>query len=201
MRFHRFPSGDAIAFGNRVDDLVVLEMRPGLGRFEVGQREKRVHHLQLGGGDGLDQGPARRRLGELNVKTAVFADELPRVVPLFHLGDERPDLTHLLAIALLSPVIYPWYLLWGLLCLAPITRGLQRNLVLLACAIASVLALPGLPGLPADLLAAAFAVLAVILLVATGDARVGLAAAVATARRTARGRRPPVRSEIERTPR
>jgi alpha-1,6-mannosyltransferase len=107
----------------------------------------------------------------------------------------------LLAIALLSPVIYPWYLLWGLLCLAPITRGLQRSLVLLACASASVLALPGLPGLPADLLAGGFAVLAVILLVATGDARVGLAAAVATARRTARGRRPAVRSGIERTPR
>ncbi len=106
----------------------------------------------------------------------------------------------LLAIAFLSPVIYPWYLLWGLLCLAPITQGLQRSLVLLACASASVLALPGLPGLAEDLLAAAFFVLAMITLVAAGDTQVRVAAALATARRTLHARRPEARPEIERTP-
>lgn len=31
----------------------------------------------------------------------------------------------LLAVALLGPVLYPWYLLWGLVCLAPFVRGRQ----------------------------------------------------------------------------
>ena len=58
----------------------------------------------------------------------------------------------LTAVALLSPVIYPWYLLWGALCLAPITQGRRRDLLALACAIGAVTALPGLPRLTADLL-------------------------------------------------
>jgi len=64
----------------------------------------------------------------------------------------------LLAVALLGPVIYPWYALWGLVCLAPIARGRMRELVVLGCAIESVAALPGMPRLAADLVAVGLAV-------------------------------------------
>ncbi|MCW2498011.1 polyprenol phosphomannose-dependent alpha 1,6 mannosyltransferase MptB [Jatrophihabitans sp.] len=46
----------------------------------------------------------------------------------------------LLWIGLLSPVLYPWYLLWGLLCLAPATRGAQREWLIGLSAAAAVLA-------------------------------------------------------------
>lgn len=92
----------------------------------------------------------------------------------------------LLAIAVLSPVIYPWYLLWGLLCLAPIARGLQRNLILLTCAIGSMLALPGLPGLADDLLASAFAVVAAITLLFTGDTWSRIVVMLGNAKRTSK---------------
>jgi hypothetical protein len=78
----------------------------------------------------------------------------------------------LLAVALLSPVIYPWYLLWGVLCLAPVARGYLRKLLIATCASAAVMAVPGLPGYAADLIAAALAVCAVVMLV---DARAILA--------------------------
>jgi hypothetical protein len=77
----------------------------------------------------------------------------------------------LLAIALLSPVIYPWYLLWGVLCLAPIARGLLRKLLIATCASAAAMAVPGLPGYAADLIAGGLAVYAVMMLV---DARAAL---------------------------
>jgi len=64
----------------------------------------------------------------------------------------------LLAVALLGPVIYPWYALWGVLCLAPIARGRLRELIVLGCAIESVAALPGLPRLTADVLAVGLAI-------------------------------------------
>lgn len=57
----------------------------------------------------------------------------------------------LLAVALLSPVIYPWYLLWGVLCLAPVARGRLREALVVVCAGATVMAVPGLPRLIADL--------------------------------------------------
>jgi hypothetical protein len=62
----------------------------------------------------------------------------------------------LLAIAFLSPVIYPWYLLWGVLCLAPVAKDRMRGLLVLACASGAILAVPGLPRLTADLIDTAF---------------------------------------------
>jgi hypothetical protein len=56
----------------------------------------------------------------------------------------------LLAVALLSPVIYPWYLLWGVVCLAPIAQGRLRHLLAVGCTCAAMLALPGLPRVLAD---------------------------------------------------
>jgi hypothetical protein len=49
----------------------------------------------------------------------------------------------LLAIALFAPVLYPWYLLWGTLCLAPTANGTRRIAVLASCAAGCVLTPPG----------------------------------------------------------
>jgi hypothetical protein len=49
----------------------------------------------------------------------------------------------LLAIALLAPVLYPWYLMWGTLCLAPTATGTRRIAVLALCAAGCVLTPPG----------------------------------------------------------
>ncbi|MDQ2748219.1 MAG: polyprenol phosphomannose-dependent alpha 1,6 mannosyltransferase MptB [Actinomycetota bacterium] len=51
----------------------------------------------------------------------------------------------LLALALLSPTIYPWYLLWGVLCLAAAVTGRERDWLVLACGVTSVAAITGAP--------------------------------------------------------
>lgn len=52
----------------------------------------------------------------------------------------------LLTIGLLSPVLYPWYLLWGVLCLAPTARGARRDWVLALSCAACVLLTVGFGG-------------------------------------------------------
>lgn len=42
----------------------------------------------------------------------------------------------LLAVGVLSPVVYPWYLLWGLLCLVPTARAARTDWLVLACGLA-----------------------------------------------------------------
>ncbi len=49
----------------------------------------------------------------------------------------------LLAVALSGPVVYPWYLLWGLVCLAPTARASRTKWLLLASALACVMTPPG----------------------------------------------------------
>ena len=49
----------------------------------------------------------------------------------------------LLAMALLAPVLHPWYLLWGTLCLAPTATGPRRVMVLALCAAGCILTPPG----------------------------------------------------------
>jgi alpha-1,6-mannosyltransferase len=49
----------------------------------------------------------------------------------------------LLAIGVLSPTIYPWYLLWGVLCLASAATGLRRDWLIAISSAAAVLVLPG----------------------------------------------------------
>jgi hypothetical protein len=49
----------------------------------------------------------------------------------------------LLALALLAPVLYPWYLLWGTMCLAPAAAGSRRIVVIGFCAAGCVLDVPG----------------------------------------------------------
>jgi hypothetical protein len=48
-----------------------------------------------------------------------------------------------LALALLAPVLYPWYLLWGTLCLAATASGTRRITVLAVCASGCLLIPPG----------------------------------------------------------
>ena len=50
----------------------------------------------------------------------------------------------LLAIGLLAPVLYPWYLLWGVCCLAPSATRVRRDWVLALSALACVLTPAGL---------------------------------------------------------
>lgn len=49
----------------------------------------------------------------------------------------------LLTAAILAPVVYPWYLLWGLCCLAPAAAGVRRDWVVALSAVACVLAPSG----------------------------------------------------------
>lgn len=51
----------------------------------------------------------------------------------------------LVALALLSPTVYPWYLLWGAICLASLAAGRQRDWLVAGCAVASVAAITGAP--------------------------------------------------------
>jgi len=49
----------------------------------------------------------------------------------------------LLAVGLLGPVLYPWYLLWGVVCLAPTARAASRDWIVLISGFACVLNPPG----------------------------------------------------------
>ncbi len=50
----------------------------------------------------------------------------------------------LVAMSLLSPVFYPWYALWGLVCLAPLADRRARNWLAALSALAATVNLPGL---------------------------------------------------------
>lgn len=56
---------------------------------------------------------------------------------------ERTAGYSLLALALFAPVLYPWYLLWGAICLAPTANGSRRSAVLALCAAGCLLNPPG----------------------------------------------------------
>jgi hypothetical protein len=49
----------------------------------------------------------------------------------------------ILAVGVLSPVVYPWYLLGGIVCLAPTARGARRDWIVLLSAVGCVLSPPG----------------------------------------------------------
>lgn len=51
----------------------------------------------------------------------------------------------LLALAALGPVFYPWYLLWGVLCLLPTATPRRRDWLIALCGVATLVALTGLP--------------------------------------------------------
>ena len=71
----------------------------------------------------------------------------------------------LLAVGLLSPVLYPWYLLWGALCLAPAAVGARRDWVVALSAAACVLMPAGLATRTAHALTlAALVIIGVVLM-------------------------------------
>jgi hypothetical protein len=51
--------------------------------------------------------------------------------------------TGLLAVGLLGPVLYPWYLLWGVVCLAPTAHAARRDWLVFVSAFACLLSPPG----------------------------------------------------------
>ncbi len=67
---------------------------------------------------------------------------------------ERTAGYSLLALALLAPVLYPWYLLWGLLGLAPSVNGARRIVLLGLCAAGCVLEPPGFASTPTHVVTA-----------------------------------------------
>jgi hypothetical protein len=68
----------------------------------------------------------------------------------------------LLALGLLAPVLYPWYLLWGCTCLAPTAAGVRRIVVLALCAVGCVLVPPGFSPLTANVLTGVALVVALL---------------------------------------
>jgi hypothetical protein len=69
-----------------------------------------------------------------------------------------------LALALLSPVLYPWYLLWGVVCLAPAATGARRVAVLALSVVGCLLNPPGFSTTTTNVLSGfAIAVTAVVL--------------------------------------
>lgn len=81
----------------------------------------------------------------------------------------------LLALALLSPVMYPWYLLWGIVCLAPAATGVRRVAVLALSVVACLLNPPGFTNTTTNVLSAvALAVTAIVLLALPSVRRVTL---------------------------
>jgi hypothetical protein len=79
---------------------------------------------------------------------------------------ERTAGYSLLALAFLSPVLYPWYLLWGLLCLAPTATGTRRIVLIALSAAGCLLLQPGFTSTTGN--------------VVTGAALIAVAAATAT---------------------
>ena len=74
---------------------------------------------------------------------------------------ERTVAYALFSLALFAPVLYPWYLLWGTVCLAPVAVGPRRIFVLAASAAGCLLVPPGFSSTTANwLTAAALAVVA-----------------------------------------
>jgi len=68
---------------------------------------------------------------------------------------ERTVAYALFALAIFAPVLYPWYLLWGAVCLAPVAVGPRRIFVLAASAFGCLLIPPGFSPTTANWLTAA----------------------------------------------
>lgn len=100
-----------------------------------------------------------------------------------HRAWERSAGYALLAMALLAPALNPWYLLWGILCLAPTATGPRRTAVLGLSAAACVLSPPGFSAMTTNVLTGALLAaigvvfLALIVKAQRGNAETPLSAA------------------------
>jgi hypothetical protein len=81
--------------------------------------------------------------GRITAMTAMVCVIGYLVATASHRALERTAGYALLAMGLLAPVLYPWYVLWGALCLAPTANGARRAGVLTLGAAACVLTPPG----------------------------------------------------------
>ena len=97
--------------------------------------------------------------GRITAATAAFCVITYLVLSARHRPVEHTTGFALLAMALLSPNLYPWYLLWGLLCLAPTATGDRRIAVLALTAAGCVLVPPGFGDTTATVISAAGLVL------------------------------------------
>jgi hypothetical protein len=76
------------------------------------------------------------------------------IVTVRHRSLDRTAGYALLALGLLAPVLYPWYLLWGAVCLAPSANGERRIGVLALCAAGCVLVPQGFTPTTANVITA-----------------------------------------------
>lgn len=79
----------------------------------------------------------------ITVVTAMVCVLVYLVVTARQRALERTAGYALLALALLSPVMYPWYLLWAVVCLAPAATGVRRVAVLALSVVGCLLDPPG----------------------------------------------------------
>jgi hypothetical protein len=106
--------------------------------------------------------------GRITAMTAMVCVVIYLLVTARQRSLERTAGYALLALALLGPVLYPWYLLWGAMCLAPRANGRHLFVVLTLCAAGCLLYPPGFTPLTSDVitgiaLAALTAVVAAVL--------------------------------------
>ncbi|HKC29642.1 MAG TPA: polyprenol phosphomannose-dependent alpha 1,6 mannosyltransferase MptB [Jatrophihabitans sp.] len=101
--------------------------------------------------------------GRITAMTAMVCVVVYLLVTVRQRPLERTAGYALLALALLGPVLYPWYLLWGTMCLAPTAAARNRALILILCAAGCVLYPPGFTPLTSDVITGiAIGVLAVV---------------------------------------
>jgi hypothetical protein len=77
----------------------------------------------------------------------------------------------LLALGLLAPVLYPWYLLWGLVCLAAAASGVRRVLVLALSVAGCLLNPPGFSPTTTDVLSGVAVGVIALVLISTPSVR------------------------------
>ncbi|MGN6607806.1 MAG: hypothetical protein ACTHMS_12465 [Jatrophihabitans sp.] len=141
-------------------------------------------------GASFDDLAAGGRLAAIIAMSAIFAYLLStaQLRPLDHSVGYT-----LLAMALLAPDVHPWFLLWGVVCLAPTVTSLRRSIVMLLSAVGCLLDPMGFSDTAAGRLSVAAIALGAVVLGAavwrSGELR-GEAGPVAS------GQRPP---EISRT--
>jgi alpha-1,6-mannosyltransferase len=87
----------------------------------------------------------------------------------------------ILTISLLSPVVYPWYLLGGIVCLAPTARGARRDWIVWVSAIGCLLSPPGFTSGLSTVLSVAAIVIALVVIAPRVLARQHAAAQLAAA--------------------
>jgi hypothetical protein len=101
----------------------------------------------------------------ITVLTALVSVEIYLIVTARQRSLERSAGYALLALGLLAPVLYPWYLLAGLVCLAPAATGVRRVLVLALSVAGCLLIPPGFSPTTTDVLSGiALGVIALVLI-------------------------------------